>query len=182
MIIEKLETMENKSTGSTFYVVGETEKLKFGLRVWQDNWASVPFGVAALLFRVRVEAKPGNPLDIKTLADFELGPMDWAGGSGQHLSKAGYMEMHFPHGGSTADYLNFVKNIGAMESLYTELCKQYLNVKWLISLEAFVIHFTELLKESQPKAAPGAQVPFALNWGNGKAPTEVAGASQHGHH
>lgn len=178
--VKQVEEMKNESTGTTFFVIGETSQLKVALRVWQDTWMSLPFGQAAIIFRVRVEAKEPSHIDLKTLADFEVGQTDWSGSGSKHLSKAGYMKLAFPLGYGVEHYFKFIKDIGALESLYTELVKQYSTVEWKLNTEEFVNLFYAELYKTKPSIPAGLEMPpFVLEWSNSKPPSMTQSGPAH---
>jgi hypothetical protein len=138
-IATTLEVMENKKTQSKFYVIGESENFKVGFRVWPASWSSMVYGTAEVAARFRFEKKDAMGLDVDSAADFEFGSINWTGGGGQsnYVSKVCVMKMEYQTGEGIEYGLNFIKQVGAFETMFDELVKEFPAVKWLISRADF---------------------------------------------
>lgn len=170
----ELETMENTTTHTTFYVIGKTPSLKVGLRVWEDTWNSVQHGYSVIFFRMRVEAGNDKVQAVGPMANFEFPEQQWTGGNGEtYVSKAGAMRLEYPMGYDFEKVIQHAKDVGAFNSLYSEIVKGFPALTMNISEEDFAEFFLKQYADTATSEVVAnityVPIPFQIGWG-GKAP------------
>lgn len=98
MKFKQLETIVNRGTHSTFYVVGETVGLKIGVRFWMNKLVTTGAQKTEVGFRARVEQKAGQPIaiDFKSMVSSKFPNAEWSGYSKGHASISGVGHLDVP--------------------------------------------------------------------------------------
>lgn len=172
--MRELEVVENKHTGSKFYVIGRNDTFKLSLRVWPTTWGSIPYGHGFIAFRARLDAiNTEDAHKIKVLAEFEFPEVEFTGGSSSYASKAAVMAIEFDAGYNVDKFLRHLDNIMFFDELGEVLCEMFPTIMMDMPIEEFSGLLMDQLCSQRPKREKGyTPAPVKFLWGDTDTPSE----------
>lgn len=153
---QDLKVLVNPATGSPFFVIGETETLVCGFRLWFEPRVDGS-GMSDLCFRFRVELAPNapEPLVFKDLASTIFPDAKWSKVSAKYVSLYGTFSSYVPLWESALLRQSLLHN-EAPQKLFDYLIDNLRAFDFGFDKEGFVSLVVELMDE---QLVPWSNVP-----------------------